>query len=47
MGKYNYTNRAELFWDIDDDDRDIFVAVSTLEKEFYIVLDINKIKKNQ
>ncbi len=45
MGKYNYTNRAELFWDIDDDDRDIFVAVSTLEKEFYIVLDINKIKK--
>ncbi len=45
MGKYNYTNRAELFWDIDDDERDIFVAVSTLEKEFYVVLNMNRISK--
>ena len=45
MGKYNYTNRAELFWDIDDEERDIFVAVSTLEKEFCVVLNMSKISK--
>lgn len=50
MGKYNYTKRVELFWDIDDVERDVFIAVSSLEKEFYIILNLElilkKIKKN-
>ena len=50
MGKFNYTNRVELFWDIEDDQRDVFIAVSSLEKEFYIILNteliLKKIKKN-
>ncbi len=50
MGKFNYTNRVELFWDIDDDQRDVFIAVSSLEREFYIMLNLNlilkKIRKN-
>ena len=50
MGKYNYTKRVELFWDIDEVERDVFVAVSSLEKEFYIILNLEiilkKIKKN-
>ena len=45
MGKFNYTNRVELFWDIEDDQRDVFIAVSSLEKEFYIILNIELIKK--
>ena len=45
MGKFNYTNRAELFWDIEDDQRDVFIAVSSLEKEFYIILNIELILK--
>ena len=50
MGKYNYTKRVELFWDIDELERDVFIAVSSLEKEFYIILNLEiilkKIKKN-
>ena len=50
MGKYNYTKRVELFWDIEDDQRDVFIAVSSLEREFYIILNLNsileKIRKN-
>ena len=50
MGKYNYTKRVELFWDIDEVERDVFIAVSSLEKEFYIILNLEiilkKIKKN-
>ena len=50
MGKYNYTKRVELFWDIDEAERDVFIAVSSLEKEFYIILNLEiilkKIKKN-
>ena len=50
MGKYNYTKRVELFWDIEDDQRDVFIAVSSLEREFYIILNLKfileKIKKN-
>lgn len=50
MGKYNYTKRVELLWDIDEVERDVFIAVSSLEKEFYIILNLEiilkKIKKN-
>jgi hypothetical protein len=50
MGKYNYTKRVELFWDIDEVERDVFIAVSSLEKEFYLILNLEiilkKIKKN-
>ena len=50
MGKDNYTKRVELFWDIEDDQRDVFIAVSSLEREFYIILNLNsileKIRKN-
>ena len=45
MGKFNYTNRVELFWDIEDDQRDVFIAVSSLEKEFYIILNLELILK--
>ena len=26
MGKYNYTKRVELFWDIDEVERDVFIV---------------------
>ena len=45
MGKYNYTKRVELFWDIDEVERDVFIAVSSLEKEFYIILNLEIILK--
>jgi hypothetical protein len=44
MGKYNYTNRVELFWNIDDEDRDVMVMVQPTQKIFYIFFDVEKIK---
>ena len=35
MGKYNYTKRVELFWDIDEVERDVFIAVNSLIINFY------------
>lgn len=45
MGKYNYTNRVELFWNIDEEDRDVMVMVQPTHQIFYIFYDIEKIKK--
>ena len=36
MGKYNYTKRVELFWDIDEVERDVFIAVSSLRRNFIL-----------
>lgn len=45
MGKYNYTNRVELFWNVDEEDRDVMVMVQPTHQIFYIFYDIEKIKK--
>jgi len=46
MGKYNYTNRLDLFWNVEESERDVMIMVNTLKREFYIVLDIKRIIKN-
>ena len=43
MGRFNYTNRVDLFWSVDEDEKDIMIMVNTLSREFYVVLSFNQI----
>ena len=44
MGKYNYTNRVELFWNVNEDERDILIMVKPSEKKFFIFLNQKQIE---
>lgn len=45
MGKYNYTNRVELLWNVNEDERDILILIKPSTQKFYIFLNQKQIEK--
>ena len=45
MGKYNYTNRVDLLWNVNEDERDILILIKPSTQKFYIFLNQKQIKK--
>ena len=45
MGKYNYTNRVDLLWNVNEDERDILILIKPSTQKFYIFLNQKQIEK--